>query len=125
MIQGYGTGIAGDPNSCFLLVNPKALLPYKKDYKVSIACFVYDGTMNVLDAPNLQVGNLYDINEADSAYLKEVWGDSFNEYRKQHGTSATWIALLVVPNGVQTSQFTTLRQARSFGARIPAVQIKD
>ena len=117
MLQGYGTD---GPNSCAMVVSGKVLLSLSKGYKLAVGCFIYDGSVYVLDAPGLQVGNLYDIT-ADQTRLMAKWGDSFNRYRVEKGATGLNIALLIVPNGVQPSQFTTLRQARALGVKIPRI----
>jgi hypothetical protein len=119
MVDRYG----GDtPNSCFMQVKGGVFLPLSKKYKLAVTCFVWDGTIPVLDAPHLQVGNLYDISD-NEIYLKARWGDEFNQYRSEQHSVGIAVALLLVPNGVQTSQFNTLRQARLLGVRIPESDI--
>ncbi len=114
----YSSYGSDGPNSCYYDVYGKTFLSRYKGYKLAVGCFVWDSSVDVLDAPSLQVGNLYDIS-TNKIRLRATWGDSFNEYRiKKNLGGVMNLAILLVPNGVQPSQFTTLRQARAFGVHI-------
>lgn len=119
MVEGYGLDT---PSSCFLTVDGRALASLRGHYKLAVGCFIYDGNEDILDAPNVQVGNLYDITDG-TVYLRATWGDQFNAYRIQHHARGIDVALLAIPNGVQPTQFDTLREARSLGVRIPSLSI--
>ena len=110
------------PNSCSMDVNGDALLSRQSGYKLAIACFIYDGKVDILDAPYLQVSNLYDIKSGDIG-IRAGYQPYFDQYRNQMHAIGIDIALLNVPNGIQSSQFTTLRQARAMGVKIPALTI--
>jgi hypothetical protein len=110
------------PNSCSMDVNGNALLSRQSGYKLAIACFIYDGRTDILDAPYLQVSNLYDI-RMGTVSIHAGYQPYFAEYGNKMHAVGIDIALLNVPNGVQASQFTTLRQARALGVRIPALTI--
>lgn len=107
-------------NSCYMTVNGKALMSRHSGYKLAIGCFVYDGRQDILDAPNLQVSNLYDVKEG-AIKMVSVWGDAFNRHATEIHAAAIWVALLNVPDGVAITQFTTLRAARALGVKIPDV----
>jgi hypothetical protein len=117
MIEGYGADI---PRYCFFQTNGIAFASRRSGYKLAIACFIYGGGQDILDAPNLQVSNLYDIHDG-SIGMRVDFTDGFNEYRTKMNATGINIAILNVPNGVQTSQFTTLRQARALGVLIPFI----
>jgi hypothetical protein len=110
------------PNSCSMDVNGNALLSRQLGYRLAIACFIYDGRTDILDAPYLQVSNLYDI-KMGTVSIHAGYQPYFMEYRNQMHAIGIDIALLNVPNGVQTGQFTTLHQARALGVKIPALTI--
>src|SRR5205807_7570806 len=109
IINGYGLDMA---SSCFMSVNGSALLSRQWGYKAAIACFVYDGREDILDAPYLQLSNLYDVRSGE-VVMRATFQEYFNKYRSAMGAIGINIALLNVPTGIQTSQFTTLRQARA------------
>jgi len=106
--------------SCQIIVVEKSVVPLRADYKMATACLLYDGKQDILDAPYLQVGGLYDIDKyGGTKTLIAGWSDFFTNYFVQKGGNGVYVALLLVPNGVEPYQFTTLRQARAIGVRIP------
>ena len=107
---------------CDMTVNGKRLLGRQSGFKLAIGCFIYDGKEDVLDAPYIQVSSLYDIRDGVIA-MRSSYQPYFLEYYKQMHPTGTEIALFNVPNGVQPNQFTTLRQARSLGVKIPYIKI--
>jgi hypothetical protein len=112
------TGWAQDtPSSCLMQVNGGALLSRQSGYKLAIACLIYDGKTDILDAPYLQVSNLYDI-KLGSITMRAGYQPYFLEYESRMHAVGINIALLNIPNGIQPTQFTTLRQARSMGVKI-------
>jgi len=119
LMTGYGLDT---PSSCFANLQSKILLAHRSDYKVAIGCFLWDGTVDRLDAPNVQVSNLYDIVDGETA-LRVTWGEVFNKYRQEQHAVGIIVAVFIVPNGVSITQFTTLRQARALGVRIPSAGI--
>ena len=87
---------------------------------MATACLLYDGKEDILDAPYLQVGGLYDIDKyGGTKTLMAGWSPFFSNYFTEKGGTGVYVALLLVPNGAETYQFTTLRQARALGVRIP------
>jgi hypothetical protein len=118
-VTSYG---ADSPDSCFMTVYGDALRSRKDNYKLAVGCFVYDGQQDVLDSPYLQVSSLYDITPGE-LYLKASFSPEFAKYFKEKHAIGIDIVLLNVPNGIQTSQFTTLRQARALGVRLPAFTV--
>jgi hypothetical protein len=117
VVMSYGLD---GPSSCFMTVHGKALALRRSGYKLAIACFIYDGHQDILDVPYLQVSKLYDIKDVDT-YIGATFAAYFNIYRSQMHANGINVALLNVPYGVQTSQFTTLRQARALGVLIPVL----
>jgi hypothetical protein len=115
-----GHGLTG--RSCFMTVNGKTLVSRSVNYKLALGCFIYDGSQDMLDAPNMQISNLYDITEGTTNMIVN-WGDAYDKYLSDHHAVGITTALLNVPNGVQITQFTTLRQARSLGVKIPVVAV--
>lgn len=119
LVLGWGQDTTG---ACDMNVNGKLLLNRQSGYKLAIGCFIYDGKEDILDAPYIQVSNLYDIKDGVIA-MRSSYQPYFLEYYKQMHPTGTEIALFNVPNGVQPTQFTTLRQARSLGVKIPYIKI--
>jgi hypothetical protein len=107
-----------DASSCYMTVHGPVFASRRSGYKLAIGCFIYNGQQDILDAPYLQVSNLYDIKDGDET-IKAFFADYFLNYFHQVKAFGISIALLNVPNGVQPSQFSTLRQARALGVLIP------
>ncbi|MGA8212254.1 MAG: hypothetical protein WB799_01575 [Candidatus Sulfotelmatobacter sp.] len=107
---------------CDMTINGSALLPLRSDYKIAIGCFVFAGTEDILDAPNVQVSQLYDI-RGDQILVRVPFSEAYQKYRDAHGAMGSHIALLLIPNGIEPSQFQTLRQARQLKVRILALRI--
>jgi hypothetical protein len=115
LVISYGQD---SPNSCFMVANGIALLSRQSGYKAALACFVSDGTRPNLDVPYIQVSNTYDIAQGE-ILMRAIYKPYFDEYRKQLGSQGgIAVALLNIPNSVDPSQFTTLRQARALGVKI-------
>lgn len=107
-----------------MVVSQKPILPLRADYKLATACLLSDGTRDLLDAPYLQVGGLYDIDKnGGTKILRAAWSPSFTEHFVQMNSIGVLVALLLIPNGVEPYQFATLRQARAFGVRIPSLSL--
>lgn len=119
LIGGWGQDTSA---SCYMSVNGKLLLSRQSEYKLAIACFAYDGKEDILDAPYLQVSNLYDIKDG-TVVIRGSYQPYFIDYSKQIHSVGIEVALLNVPNGIQPSQFTTLRQARALGVKILSISI--
>lgn len=116
LVISYG----GSPSSCYMQVNGEAVLLNKSVYRLAIACFLYDGAEDILDAPNLQVSNLYDIKDGVVG-IQQNFSESFQQYRMAQHAIGISIALLLVPDGVERNQFSTLRQARKLKVLIPSL----
>jgi hypothetical protein len=116
---GYGQ-IAG--SSCFMTVNSSLLLAMQDKYKLAIGCFISDGTTDILDAPEVQVSALYDIKDGDVT-CRTNYSEAFQKYYGLKHSNGIMIAIFAVPNGVQSSSFTTLRQARAFGVKILEIRV--
>jgi hypothetical protein len=119
LVSSYGQDA---PGACNMVINTSAqkLVELKSEYKLAIACFVGDGTRDILDTGNLQISQLYDI-KGQSINVRIVYSDAFNQYRNIHGAIGSNIALLVVPNDIDVSQVQTLRQARALKILIPQI----
>ncbi len=118
LVISYGEELGGGYT---ITVNSSLLLDRQTGYKLAVGCFIYDGKEDLIDAPYLQVSNLYDIANG-RVTMRASYKQYFWDYAKQVNANGITIALLNVPNGVRTDQFSTLRQARALGVKIPAVQ---
>jgi len=92
------------------------LSSYQKDYRLAAVAFRYYGNGDIKDASNLQKSGLYDIENGKITIFIHL--DEQFMRTMQHGEIRTNYFLLLVPNKVQPSQFSTLRQAESLGAKI-------
>ena len=107
---------------CTLNITGDRFLRYRNGYKVASACFLYDGTVEPLDAPRVQVSKLYDIRPG-SMEMIALWEPEFLQYlERKHASGLTHVVLLV-PLGVSTGQFSTLRQARALGIKTIAAGV--
>lgn len=119
LLLGYGKD---SPNSCFGVVDTKPLIRFQSEYKLAIGCFLWDGTTDRLDAPYVQVSNVYDIKEGN-LNMRLAWGESFERYRSEQHATGILVALFLIPNSTSIGQFSTLRQARALGVHIPSVAL--
>lgn len=108
---------AHSPGQCEIAVNGERFWKYRDGFRLASGCFAYDGIGDVLDTPQLQTSKMYDIRKSPIEMRLE-WGPGFAGYLKQVHAVGINHALLLVPNGVDTGQFSTLRQARSMGVKI-------
>lgn len=109
-------------DSCYMNVRGERYAARRSGYKLAVACFVWDGREDTLDAPYLQVSSLYDIRDGEE-HLEAKYAQYFQPFRKgTHNEFKINIALLNVPNDAQPSQFKTLREARAVGVRIPTIR---
>lgn len=109
---------------CTMDVDQRVLQRFRLEYKLATACLIYDGTQDLLDDPYMQVGGLYDIDE--HLFVKKLmagFSQNFKEEYTQKRSHSVYVALLLVPKGIEPSQFATLRQARALGVRIPYIGI--
>jgi hypothetical protein len=117
---GLVISYAANQSTCYMRVDGAAVLLNKSVYRLAIGCFTWDGAEDILDAPNFQVSNLYDIKDSVINMQQD-----FSEGFKQQGTAkhanAIFIAVLLVPDGVERNQFSTLRQARKLKVLIPKI----
>ena len=119
-----GWMISKDSNGmyCSATVNGDRLWSYRKSYKLAAGCLVYNGIGDILDAPYIQQSPLYDIREGP-VNVRAQWGASFPQYMQDTHSAGNYVPVFLVPVGVTTSQFNTLRQARALGVRIIATPI--
>jgi hypothetical protein len=65
---------------------------------------------------------LYDIKDGDVT-CRTNYSEAFQKYYGLKHSNGIMIAIFAVPNGVQSSSFTTLRQARAFGVKILEIRV--
>ena len=111
----YSWGAHGD--ICNVFVNGDRFWRYRHKYKLVAGCFVYDGLGSILDASDLQVGNLYDISSGTMLVAVKPSPSFVDNVFRQKLTGVDSV-LLMVPNGVEVSQLATLRRARELGVHI-------
>ena len=111
---------AANQSSCYMTVDGASMLLNKSAYRLAIACFTFDGKEDILDAPNFQVSNLYDIKDG-VINMQQDFSEAFKQQGIAKHANAIFIAVLLVPDGVERNQFSTLRQARKLNVRIPAL----
>lgn len=116
LLEGYGKD---SPNSCFAVANGDnaRLQSYSSSYRIAMGCFVYTGMEEMLDAPLLQVSNLYDIKKGPIPMRTEL-SAPFQQVLQTLNPVALNVVLFLVPKGVEPSQFSTLRQARDLNVKI-------
>jgi hypothetical protein len=100
------------PSYCSVIVDGGVAWPYRDDYELAMACFWTNGTADRLDVP-VQPSALYEIHREHMVMRADV-NKTFTPLLG-HGTN---FVILLVPKGVSTAQFTTLRQARALGVKI-------
>ena len=106
-----------EPNNCTVTANGTRFWKYHEHYKLVAGCFVSDALTDMLDAVQLQLTNSYDIRQGDID-MRLVWGPGFKEHiEKTHAPGLNYV-LMMVPIGFESGQVSTLRQAKSLGARI-------
>ena len=102
--------------SSHILVRGRLLNNFdKQKWKMVGVCFHSARTGDMLDSPNISKSGKYEISD-DDVYIKIPWNESFIE-DLVGGSSTTQYSLLMVPNGVDLEQFSTLRQAHALGAQ--------
>ena len=109
----YGSNYA----ECHAELHWEVLRKYDDGYRAALACFLFDGTVDPLDL-RINVGSLQDIGHrtVDLVAQRNPPGQVGAVVRGR-----MVLLLLLVPDGVNTSQFATLRQARAFGVKIKAI----
>jgi hypothetical protein len=112
-INSLHTGYGFRNGDCFVNANGDTFWPFRDLYKISMACLVYTGKTDLLDAPDLQVGSEYEIVRGDidmvttvSPIIQPLLPKAANYY------------ILLVPYKVSISQLTSLRVARALGVKI-------
>lgn len=113
LIGGWGSS----PGSCWVLANSDKFWNYRDHYRLASGCLVWDGLEDILDAPYLQPSKLFDIRKG-SINVTAQWGASFPKYIEQTHSVGLYCSLMLVPIGINTSQFNTLREARNLGVKI-------
>jgi hypothetical protein len=96
----------------------RLLQKYAKKYRVSAIAFHSFPPKDPYDAGGLQKSLLYDIRNAD--ILIPIPFDAAFRDRLKHGAIQTNYGLLLVPNGVEMSDFDTTRQAANAGVKVLA-----
>jgi hypothetical protein len=108
------------PGACFVTADGDFFVKYRKRYRLASACYIYDGTVDLLDVPHLQVSKEREITAGDMP-MNAQWGPTFQDYVDQKQIPLINHVLLLVPVGVSAGQFSTLRQARDLGVKIGPV----
>jgi hypothetical protein len=111
-ILGYGLYPNLGPGYEFILADCDALAKYRERYKIVGVAFHYAGTTDRLDTPLESKSEPYEIETGTKNIVIKNSVEFEQEMSK--GYRGTTYALLLVPKGVTTSQFTTLRQAYGF-----------
>ena len=112
-------GWSVDKGFCTMTVSGDRVWSYRDNYRLATGCLVYDGAGDIKDAPYLQQSSLYDIRHGNIAMVAK-YGEAFPKYMQEQHAAGNFVVLFLVPLGVTTSQFSTLRQARSLGVKIIA-----
>lgn len=102
---------------CRVLINGDRFLKFAGHYRVAGACYAYDGVGDVLDVPKLQVGKTHDIINGQIEMVTR-FGPGFMEYLQENGAIGLSHVVLLIPNGVDPGDFSTLRQAKAMGVKI-------
>ncbi len=114
-LAGYG----GAPGSCYGIINGNVpmVAAHQSDYRAAIACFLFDGTEDILDAPRLQVSRLYDLNPGNIT-MRANYSPEFMQYQAKTHPIGIEVALLLVPIGTDITDLSTLREARNLKVHI-------
>lgn len=120
-LSSYGMD---SPDSCMGTANGNSLVlaAHQANYRVAIACFAYDGKEDILDAPKLQVSRLYDI-KPGLVIMRASYSTDFLQYEAAMHSIGIEVALFLVPDGVDISQISTLREARNLKVHILNISV--
>ncbi len=108
-ILGYGNYPNLGPGYVHIRADEDALSKYREQYKMVGVAFHYWGTGDLNDAPLQSKSEPYDIETGTKIIIIKGSPEYVEEVNK--GYARTNYVLLVVPKGVNVSQFSTLRQA--------------
>jgi hypothetical protein len=108
------------PGTCTVDVEPNVIWSHRDRYRLAAGCFVYDGTVDIADAPHLQVTKAYDMTRSTLSMSLD-WTDSFQQYLKGARRGEFTYVVFLLPKGVEPGNFSTIRQARAMGARVVLV----
>jgi hypothetical protein len=111
---------SGGNGECLVVADGGRFRRYAGKYKLAAACFAYTGLGDILDTPQLQVSASSDI-RADEIPLRTIWGPLFERHIQDLHAGGLTHVLLLLPNGVSSGQFATLREAKRLGVRIIGV----
>lgn len=107
------------PGQFYVAANGRHIMQYASSSKYKLVASLYfdDGAQAEIDAPNLQKSAPYDLSDREliEIAIKPSPGyiQSFNGRMVKGGTK---FALLLVPNNVSPSNFSTIREAQKLGA---------
>jgi len=118
----FGVGMKA-PDFCQVMANGNLLLPYKNDYNVGFACYLWDGTQDQLDAPIILFSEPRDIVGGDIS-MRVEFNQQF-DWRFNHSEGMVNYLLMLVPKNVRISQFSTLRQARALKVRLVMLESRS
>lgn len=102
---------------CSIVVNGDRFLKYQGRFRLAGACYIYDGTVDVLDIQQVQTSQAYDI-MATGIRLRTIWSPGFRKFIEGKQILGISHIILMLPSGVSPDGFSTLRQARALGVRI-------
>jgi hypothetical protein len=111
------------PDFCQVAVNGNLLMPYKDKYNVAFACYLWDGTQDQLDLPNLLISEVHDIGTGDLP-MRVEFTPQF-DWRFNHSEGMVNYMLMLVPKDLKVTQFQTLRQARALGVKLPWLESRS
>ncbi len=113
----YGGGYfeAGQWHS-HMHVDGNAILSYKDNYRVIGIAFHASGAVDMKDIDSLNKTGPHDIAAGDIPMTIDFDSKFLDEM--SHGVRGTNYTALLIPNTVEPSQFSTIRQAESMGAII-------
>lgn len=112
-IREYGVKVG----ECRVGVNGERFLKYAAHYKVACGCYFYDGSGDILDAPQLQTSAAYEINNSRIT-MRILWEPGFKQYVLAKLPGKLNLVVFLMPIGVEPDQFSTLRQAKALGVRL-------
>jgi hypothetical protein len=108
----------GDGN-CQLTANGNRFWPYREAYRIAFACFFWEGQSDPDDSTQVLISKAFDISRGNVQMLIQ-WNPSFEAaFQSAASNNAPCInyTLLMVPNGIDVQKATTIREAKSMGAK--------
>ena len=85
-------------------------------YKIAGVCYHYEGLGDVQDVQDLQKSELHDIVEGDIIIGIKLDQKFMNTWLQERKSNTNYV-LVLVPNGINMNQFSTMRQAMALGVK--------